>query len=78
MNTKLTLSLDEHVIAKAEIYAKMKKTSVTQLIECYLSQLADQHGPELNGVVAELAGIIPDSKFDKEGCLEQKHYDFRN
>lgn len=73
MNTKLTLSLDEHIIAKAKIYAKVKKTSVSQLVEHYLSQVVSQQEPELTGVVAELAGIIPDSEFDKADCLEKKY-----
>jgi len=49
MNTKLTLSLDDDVIAKAKAYAKANGKSLSQLIENYLSVLVK----ESNQVVAE-------------------------
>ena len=49
MNTKLTLSLDDEVIAKAKAYAKANGKSLSQLIENYLSVLVK----ESNQVVSE-------------------------
>ena len=73
MNAKLTLSLDDQVIAKAKMYAKVNKTSISQLVEHYLGEVVSEEEPQLTGIVAELAGIIPDSKFDKAEYLEKKY-----
>ena len=73
MNTKLTLSLDDQVIAKAKSYAKVHKTSISQIVEQYLGEVVSQEEPLLTGVVAELAGIIPESNFDKAEYLENKY-----
>ena len=73
MNTKLTLSLDDQIISKAKIYAKVNKTSVSQLVERYLGEVLIQDEPHLTGIIAELAGIIPHSNFDKAEYLEKKY-----
>lgn len=39
MDTKLTLNIDEEVIAKGKIYAKQQKKSLSSLIEQYLKSL---------------------------------------
>lgn len=60
MTTKLTLSLDDQVIKNAKIYAKHQQTSVSKLVEVYLSDLIAirDDEPELTGVVAELASVL--------------------
>ena len=73
MNKKLTLSLDDQVIKKAKRYAKVHNISISQMVETYLGGVVDQNQPKLTGVVAELAGIIPDSNFDKADYLESKY-----
>ncbi len=73
MNTKLTLSLDEQVIAKAKKYAKIHKTSVSHLVEHFLDEITSDEEIELTGVVAELAGIIPESTNDRLEYLEKKY-----
>ena len=73
MNKKLTLSLDDQVIKKAKRYAKVHNISISQMVETYLGEVVDQNQPKLTGVVAELAGIIPDSNFDKADYLESKY-----
>ena len=40
MNTKLTLSIDKTVIAKAKKYAKQTGTSISELVENYLKLLS--------------------------------------
>ncbi len=72
MNTKLTLSLDDQVIAKAKKYAKIHNTSVSHLVESYLGTITKEE-MELNGIVAELAGIIPDSEGDRHEKIERKY-----
>ena len=42
MNTKLTLTIEESVIAKAKKYAKDKYRSLTDIIENYLKVLTNQ------------------------------------
>ncbi len=73
MNTKLTLSLDEQVIAKAKKYAKVHNTSVSHLVESYLGTITKDEEIELDGIVAELAGIIPDSEGDRHEKVERKY-----
>ena len=73
MNSKLTLSLDDQVIKKAKRYAKIHNISVSQMVENYLGKVVNEEKPKLTGVVAELAGIIPDSEFDKTDYLERKY-----
>ena len=73
MNTKLTLSIDDQVIAKAKRYAQVHKTSVSHLVEQYLVEITSEEEIELTGIVAELAGIIPDSENDRHEYLEKKY-----
>ena len=72
MNKKLTLSLDDQVIRKAKAYAKINNVSISQLVETYLGEVINDDEPKLTGVVAELAGIIPDQEYDKMEYLQNK------
>ncbi|MCM8541175.1 MAG: DUF6364 family protein [Lentisphaeraceae bacterium] len=73
MSTKLTLSINEQVIAKAKRYAQVHKTSVSQIVEQYLGEITAKEEIELSGVVAELAGIIPEVAEDRIEYLEKKY-----
>ena len=73
MNTKLTLSIDEQVIAKAKRYAQFHKTSVSQIVEQYLGKVTAKEEIELSGVVAELAGIIPEFSENRIDYLKNKY-----
>ena len=73
MNRKLTLSLDDQVIEQAKKYAKTHKTSVSQMVEHYLGEITSSEEIELTGIVAELAGIIPESTDDRREYLEKKY-----
>jgi predicted ATP-dependent Lon-type protease len=74
MDTKLTLKLDSSVIENAKVYAKMKKVSLSQLIEAYLNVLTgpkDQQ--DVTPLVKSLSGVVklPDNyDYKKE---YQKH-----
>ena len=47
MNTKLTLNLDKSVIEKAKAYLKSHNTSLSKVIEAYLSSLTDSKGDDV-------------------------------
>ena len=69
MATKLTLSLDEHVIAQAKKYAKAKQVSLSLLVENYLKKLVAEYQPDVeneSSIVEELAGIVNLSADDEE------------
>ena len=48
MDTKLTLKLDQEVIAKAKRFAKGHQTSLSQLIENYLLSLTREKVSDIN------------------------------
>lgn len=68
MSTKLTLSVREDVIEQAKAYAKSHNTSVSKLIERYLSTLSDTSkggNIEITPLVKSLSGVIKlDADFD--------------
>jgi hypothetical protein len=42
---KLTLSVDERVVARAKRYAKQQGVSVSQMVEAYLEAVAESTSP---------------------------------
>ena len=42
MNTKLTLNISESVIARAKIVARKNRTSISRLVESYLTKITSQ------------------------------------
>lgn len=60
MNTKLTLSLEEKVIAEAKTIAKKNGKSLSSLIENYLKSLIQQKdlGQEIAPEIKKLVGRI--------------------
>ena len=59
MNTKLTLTIEESVIAKAKTYARNKERSLSNLIENYLKALINEdveRDEELTPMVKSLRG----------------------
>lgn len=81
MDTKLTLKLDQEIIEKAKLYAAKNKTSLSRLIENYLSSLTSDEANsemEISPFVKSLSsGIsIPaeyDYKKDRADYLEKKY-----
>jgi hypothetical protein len=69
MDTKLTLKLDNSIIAQAKTYAKKKNTSLSKLVESYLDLLATpQDTQEITPLVKSLSGVIdlPQNHDDKK------------
>jgi hypothetical protein len=60
MGKKLTLSLDQAIIAKAKEYAKTHNTSLSKLIESYLGTLTNRPSEEedITPLVESLSGVI--------------------
>lgn len=81
MNTKLTLTIDESVIAKAKKYAKDKDRSLSDIIENYLKVLTNQSNSnpiELTPMVKSLKGSFSapknfDYKKELTKALSEKH-----
>jgi len=75
MNTKLTISLNHEIIARAKSYAKMNHTSLSALVEHYFRYLTGQQEKKdktLSPLVRELSGIIdlPEDFDSKNGYRE--------
>jgi hypothetical protein len=60
MDSKLTLKLDASVIERAKLYAKEQNTSLSKLIENYLSALTSKPDKktEISPLVESLAGVV--------------------
>lgn len=63
MATKLTLSVDEDIIAKAKVFAKEKHTSLSKMVEDYLKTLLKSKDDKVKSkasILDELVGILKD------------------
>ena len=60
MDVKLTLSLDKRVIDQAKKYAQKNNTSLSKLIESYLSKVTatDKEVLAISPLVKSLSGVI--------------------
>ncbi len=62
METKLTLRLNETVIGRAKIYARIHKISLSKMIESYLDTITKQPNEEkknpITPLVESLSGVI--------------------
>ncbi len=60
MDTKLTIKLDNEVIARAKRYAQHRKTSLSRLIESYLDFVtkSEPDDIEITPLVKSLSGVI--------------------
>ncbi|TVQ40389.1 MAG: antitoxin [Spirochaetaceae bacterium] len=79
MNTKLTLRLDERLIARAKRYSKRSGKSVSQLVSDYFALIdADEPipGTELTARVRSMIGSLKGASTTEEDYrrhLEEKH-----
>lgn len=66
METKLTLRLKKNVIDQAKIYANNHETSLSKLIENYLSAITDESKTigKISPLVQSLIGVIQLSEND--------------
>jgi hypothetical protein len=59
MDTKLTLKLNDSIIEQAKSYAKKKNTSLSKLIESYLSLLIQPNENQaITPLVKSLSGVV--------------------
>ena len=81
MNAKLTLKMDDAVIASAKRFARAHHTSLSKLAETYFKTITREAVPQkkVSGVVGELAGLLKNkevvstSKSDYIDYLEEKY-----
>ncbi len=73
METKLTLRLNDSVIARAKIYAKSQRISLSKMIESYLDSLTREEDSDkkinITPLVESLSGVInlpPDFDYKNE------------
>ena len=56
--SKLTLSVDPAVIARAKRYAKQRGVSVSKMVETYLASVSEQPASVVPPVLRSLRGIL--------------------
>ena len=68
MTSKLTLSVDPQVVARAKEYAQRNKTSVSELVQTYLSLVTNPPKPapgkKLPPVLGSLRSLVKDDGLD--------------
>lgn len=79
MKAKLTIYLDQALIASAKAYARRHGMSVSQLVENYFAVLTAPVGqPSISPLMTRLHGSAKGAEFDKDEYrehLERKHPD---
>jgi hypothetical protein len=76
METKLTLRLNNNVIARAKKYASNHKISLSKMVESYLDSVTRQKEDKLNSItplVESLSGVI-DLPADFDYKKEYRYY----
>lgn len=80
MDKKLTLSLNATVVYSAKLYAKEKGTSLSRMVENYLSLVVEVNGnkkeDDISPLVARLVGVVeigPDDEADYVDYLTDKY-----
>lgn len=79
MAAKLTLRIDEDLIARAKAYSRSSGKSVSRLVADYLAALPDRQagGPaRQTPIVCSLRGMLRESKVDRKDYrrhLEEKY-----
>lgn len=77
--TKLTISIDKRVREAAKIYARRNKTSISRLVENYLTSLMTRQPKKYAKSIEELLGFAElesppqDLKEEKLAYLEKKY-----
>jgi len=64
---KLTLSVDDTVVSRAKQYAKMRGVSVSELVETYLTVVAEPVSPPKNTapVLRSVRGVLKKADIDE-------------
>lgn len=85
MQTKLTLRLDEHLIAQAKARAQRQGKSLSQVVADYFAQFTSATTPNttqyerpLPPLVASLQGVLKDAAGPLTDDGQQAYYDHLN
>lgn len=75
MDTKLTLRLKKNVIDQAKKYANDHETSLSKLIENYLSAITNESGSveKISPLVQSVSGVINISENDEHKSKYHEH-----
>ena len=76
MDTKLTLSIDKEIIEAAKKYARIKNTSLSNLIENYLLNVTQRNigtPDEISPLVKSLSGVIT---LEKKASHRKQYADY--
>ena len=78
MQTKLTLSIDKDIIAKAKEFARRSNRSLSDIIETYLERITDTELEDVDNELSKLIGVIKlprdfDDKKEIRRILTEKH-----
>lgn len=78
MQTKLTLRMDDELIAAAKVYARGAGKSLSQMVAEYFEALtkAEREPVEMSPTVARMRGILKGANVDEQdyyAYLEQKY-----
>lgn len=75
MDKKLTLSFNQKIIESAKFYAKSNNTSLSKLIESYLTSLTVNNDSEviITPLVESLSGVI---SLDKNSNIKDDYTDY--
>ncbi len=74
--SKLTLSVDDRVVSLAKRYAERRRTSVSRLVEEYLSLVSTPADAGATPVLTKLRGLLKGSTVDERAYrryLKDKH-----
>jgi hypothetical protein len=72
--SKLTLSVDENVVARAKRYASRRGVSVSSLVETYLENVTRVEEPQPPPILKSLRGSLKGvSEADYRRFLSEKH-----
>jgi Family of unknown function (DUF6364) len=64
---KLTLSVDSRVVLRAKQYAKLRGVSVSQMVESYLTAVAEPTSPARGAapILRSVRGVLKNADIDK-------------
>jgi hypothetical protein len=75
MQTKLTLRMDDQIIAEAKVWAGARGVSLSELVAAYLASLAEPPRGELAPWTRRLAGVArgPDGEAPTDAEVRADH-----
>lgn len=77
---KLTLSVDERVVARAKSFAQKRGTSVSRLVERYLDAVSSSAAPaggDLPPVTRRLFGVLRGQRIDRADYVAYLEHKYR-